>query len=78
MAKEFFRLLRMLPSGAFEYLVSYEGGSFIWSDNPEDAMPFESWLEWVGVAHSYWLTSGPMDLIYDRVYAVAPKVLSNA
>lgn len=78
MAKEFFRLLRMLPSGAFEYLVSDENGSFVWSDKPEDAKPFESWLDWVAAAHAYWLTSGPVDLIFDKVYVVVPKVVSHA
>lgn len=68
----------MLPSGAFEYLVSNENGSFVWSDNAEDAISFETWNDWVEAAHAYWRTSGPVDLIFDRVYALAPKLLSHA
>lgn len=78
MATEFFRLVRMLPTGAFEYLVSDENGSFVWSDKAEDAKSFASWQDFVAAAHAYWLTSGPVDIIFDRVYVMPSRAVCHA
>jgi len=78
MAKEAFRLVRMLPSGAFEYLASVEGDSFVWTDDPMEAKLFESWKDWVAAAHAYWLTSGPVDIFYEQIYSIHWRALGYA
>lgn len=75
---EIFRLVRFLPSGAIEYLVSDADGSFVWSDKAEDAKAFDCWLDFVAAAHAYWLTSGPMDIFFDRVYVMPSKAVCHA
>ena len=78
MAAEAFRLVRLLPSGAFDYLVSCENGTYTFSDHPADAKLFASWLDWVAAAHAYMLTSGPVDVIHERVFTVPWRPVCHA
>ena len=78
MAKEAYRLVRMLPSCAFEYLVSYEGGSFTWTQDHHKAMLFESWFDWVAAATAYWNTSGPEDLFHEKVLTIPRRAVCHA
>ena len=78
MAKEAFRLVRLLPSGAFEYLESMDGESFCWTTEPCDAMLFDSWSDWVAAATAYLYTSGPVDIIHEKIYTIPWRPVCHA
>lgn len=78
MAQEAFRLVRLLPSGAFDYLVSDADGSYTWSDDPMDAKLFDTWDDWVAAATAYLSTSGPIDIIHEKIYTIPWRTVCHA
>lgn len=81
MAKEAFRLVRLLPDGCaqdYDYLVSCEDGCYAFSTNPQDAKLFESWDDFVTAAVALWRSSGPVDIMFERVFSVTWRPVCNA
>ena len=78
MTKVAFRLVRLLPSGSFEYLESMDGESFRWSTEPADGLIFDSWSDWVAAATAYLYTSGPVDLILEKIYTLPWRPVCHA
>ena len=71
-------MVRMLPSGAFDYLLSYESGVFTWTDDPHKAFLFDTWSEWVAAATAYWNNSGPVDIIHEKILTIPWRAVCHA
>lgn len=80
MAKELFRLVRFLGDDweNCDYLVSCENDSFQFSRTAQEAKLFDTWEDFVAAARAVWLDSGPVDIMFERVYTITRRPVQYA
>lgn len=76
--REGFRMIRFLggdcPEG-HDYLASHTpDGHFQFTTDRKASMVIPTWEEYVALANALWLTMGPFDLTFQRVYVMSLEV----